>query len=172
MGIDTEFQQNSLIYFQGPITVNFISFTANYLQSLLFSEKKLLQEIFRVFVELTQNISYYSDQTWEDKNGIRSGTGWFSVQDLQDRYMITTGNRIKISDGPKLEEYCKEINSLSVEERRKLKRDVRARAMLKDVNAHVGLIQISIISGSNLDYKITAVDKDHSFFTISASIVK
>ncbi len=172
MGIEKEFQQNSLILFKGPVTVNFISYAGNYLQSLLYPEKRLLQEIFRVFVELTQNVSYYSAETWEDKNGVSSGVGWFSVQDFKNHYKITTGNLVKADDSPKLEAYCDEINSLSVEDRKKLKREVRSNAMLKDVNAQVGLIQVSIVSSNNLEYQIKEVDKNFSSFTISATINK
>jgi len=170
MEIEREFQQNSLIYYQGPVTVNYISFMGNYLQSLLYTEKKLMQEIFRVFVELAQNVSYFSAETWTDINGIISGSGWFSVQVTEPAYKISTGNLIFKDDGTKLESYCREINSLSVEELRILKRDVRTKAMMNDVIARVGLIQTAIISGSHLEYRITPVDEGHSFFIISAFI--
>lgn len=170
MEIEKEFHHNSLIFYQGPITVNYISFMGNYLQSLLHHEKKLMQEIFRVFVELTQNVSYFSAETRTDINGIISGSGWFSVQITEPGYKISTGNLVFKDDGIKLESYCSEINSLSVEELRILKRDVRTKAMMNDVIARVGLIQTAIISGNKLAYSITPVDDSHSFFIISAYI--
>lgn len=170
MEIEREFQEKSLIYFNGPMTLNFISFMGNYLQSVMHSEKYLMQEVFRIFVELTQNVSYFSAEMRPDSNGISSGSGWFSVQETPDWYRISTGNLIFKDDGPKLETYCNEINSLSADELRALKRNIRANAMINDVIARVGLIQTGIISSKSIDYRITPVDNMHSLFIISAFI--
>ena len=172
MNIDLKYQENALMLFQGPFTVNLISYLGNYFQSFLPQDGKMLQQIFRVFVELTQNVSFYSDDIQEGKNGSSCGSGWFSIQDMEESYRLTTGNLIKASDGPKLEAYCSEINSLGGEELRKLKRDIRSNAMMRDVSAQVGLIQIAIISLNPLTFQITKIDRVHSYFVVSARVGK
>jgi len=44
--------------------------------------------------------------------------------------------------------------------------------MVRDVGAHIGLIQTSLTSGSKLEFEIESIDKSYSFFTISTKIVK
>jgi len=172
MNIDPKYQENALLLFQGPVTVNLISYLGNYFQSFLPQDGKMLQRIFRVFVELTQNVSFYSNDIQEGKNGSCCGSGWFSVQDMEDQYQLSTGNLIKTSDGPKLEAYCSEINSLTGEELRKLKRDIRSNAMMRDVSAQVGLIQIGILSSNPITFQITKIDRVNSYFVVSAKISK
>ena len=172
MVADPKYQENALIFFQGPVTVNYISYLGTYIQSFIPVDGKMLQKIFRVFVELTQNVSFYSDDIKESNSGSSCGEGWFSIQDLEDHYRITTGNLIKATDGPKLEVYCNEINSLDKEELRKLKRDIRSNAMMRDVNAQVGLIQVGIITRNPIEYKITKIDRLNSFFVVSSRINK
>jgi hypothetical protein len=169
---DPKYQENALMFYQGPVTVNLISYLGNYIQSFLPLDGRMFQRIFRIFVELTQNVSFYSDDIKEGKNGSSCGGGWFSIQDLEDQYRLTTGNLIKTPDGPKLEAYCSEINSLEEEALRKLKRDIRSNAMMRDISAQVGLIQIGILSNHPLEYQITKIDRLQSFFIVSTRISK
>lgn len=167
MIIQTEYKDNALLYYQGPFTVNFISYMGNYFQSFLPQDAKFLQRAFRAFVELTQNVSYYSADKTETKNGIHCGTGWFSIQEIKGNYRLSTGNLIKTSDRLKLEAYCNEINTSSEDQLRKLKREIRSKSLMNDVIAQIGLIQIGIISSNKLDYHITEINKKHSFFVLS-----
>ena len=106
------------------------------------------------------------------KNGVNCGVGWFTLQEFDDSFRITTGNRILKTDAEKLTSYCKEINGLNEEELRELKRKTRAQAMVRDVGAHIGLIQTSLTSGCKLDFSIEPMNKVHSFFTISTKVFK
>jgi len=170
--IKEEYQQNCLLTYQGPITVNLVSFLGNYIKSFINYDNKVLVRLFKIYIELTQNVSYYSAETMEVKNGVNCGVGWFTLQEFDETFRITTGNRIRKADAEKLTGYCKEINDLDEENLRDLKRKTRAQAMVRDVGAHIGLIQTSLTSGSKLDFSIDALSKIHSFFTISTNILK
>jgi len=165
-------QQNCLLTYQGPITVNLVSFLGNYIKSFIDYDNKVLVRLFKIYIELTQNVSYYSAETMQVKNGVNCGVGWFTLQEFEDSFRITTGNRILKSDAAKLTGYCEEINNLKEEELRELKRKTRAQAMVRDVGAHIGLIQTSLTSGCKLDFSIESIDKVHSFFTISTQVFK
>ncbi len=170
--IKEEYQQNCLLTYQGPITVNLVSFLGNYIKSFINYDTKVLVKLFKIYIELTQNVSYYSAETKEVKNGVNCGVGWFTLQEYDDSYRITTGNRILKTDAQKLIQYCNEINVLKEDELRELKRKTRAQAMVRDVGAHIGLIQTSLTSGNKLDFSIEPINRSQSFFIISTQVIK
>lgn len=167
-----DYDNESLISFKGPLTVGLLSFLGNSLRKVIKVEHALERKIFRIFIELTQNVSYYSAEFVEVEKGISSGIGWFVIKELKDHYTVTTGNLIIREDGFKLIRNCDEINSLNERELRELKRRTRSQAIERDVGAHIGLIQISLVSGNQLNYKVKELDGVHSYFTISARIDK
>jgi hypothetical protein len=172
MFITKEYQERSLLIYQGVFTVNLISILGNHIRLLPDHDTLLLQRIFKIFIELAQNVSYYSAETVEIKKGVYCGTGWVSIQDFNDYYRITTGNPIKPEHGPKLEQYCHEINSLDEEALRTLKRKTRSQAMIRDTNAQIGLIQTGLISGSKLDFDVSTENELLKYFRISATTNK
>jgi hypothetical protein len=168
VGYDNE----SIVSFKGPLTVGLLSYIGNSLRSVLKVGHALEKRIFRIFIELTQNVSYYSAEVAEVEKGIKSGVGWFVIKESNNHFVVSTGNLIIRSDGFKLIRNCDEINALNEKELRDLKRRTRSQAIERDVGAHIGLIQTSLLSGSKLNYKITELDKEHSFFTISVDVEK
>jgi hypothetical protein len=170
MFIPKEYQERSLLIYQGVLTVNLISILGNHIRLLPDHDTLVMQRIFKVFIELSQNVSYYSYDMVEIKPGVKCGSGWISIQESDQYYRVTTGNAIKPEHGPKLEEYCNEINALDEEALRALKRKTRAQAMLRDTNAQIGLIQTGIISDSKLDFEISSNQDDSHFFRITATI--
>ncbi len=164
------YDRESLVSFKGPLTVGLLSFLGNYLKSIINVEHALEKRIFRIFIELTQNVSYYSAETVAVEKGINSGIGWFTVQKINRHFIIATGNLVLRDDGIKLIKNCNEINSLDDIELRELKRKTRSQAMERDVGAHIGLIQTSILSKSKLNFKVTELDDKNSYFTISVNI--
>jgi hypothetical protein len=172
MIIKKEFQEDSILLYQGTLTVNLISILSNHIRLVLNHDFKGLQKIFKVFIELTQNVSYYSADTYEVSNGVFCGAGWVSVQDSGDSYKITTGNIIKPGDANTLIRYCEEINSLTEEELRKLKREIRSEALVRETGAHIGIIQTSIVSGNKLEFIIDNEDQSKPVFMLSVKINK
>src|SRR5512145_431241 len=116
MIIEKEYQENSLLIYKGAFTVNLISILANQIRLLPEIDFRIVQKIFRIFMELTQNVSYYSAEVVSVKSGVSCGSGWVSVQDYDNFMKVTTGNRILVEHGDKLKTYCSEINSYNNEE--------------------------------------------------------
>ena len=172
MIIKSEYQENALLLYQGTLTVNLISILGNHLRILLNDDFKALQKIFKIFVELSQNVCNYSDEKREVNNGIYCGAGWVSVQEMDNHYCVSTGNVIKPEDGLTLIRYCQDINALSEEDLRKLKREIRSEAMVRDIGAHIGLIQTSLLSGNKLDFIVAENPGSRQTFTITAKIDK
>jgi hypothetical protein len=172
MNIPVENQEKSLMIYKGAFTVNLISILGNQIRLLPEIDFRIVQKIFRIFMELTQNVSYYSAEVVNVKSGVSCGSGWVSVQDYDDYMKVTTGNRILPEHAAKLVQYCNEINSFDNEQLRKLKRDIRSQALERDTGAQIGLIQTSIISGNKLDLYITSQKEKDDYFIISASTSK
>ena len=172
MIIAKEYQEKSLLIYKGAFTVNLISILGNQIKLLPEINFKTVQKLFRIFVELTQNVSYYAAEVVNVKSGVSCGSGWVSVQNFDDYLRVTTGNRIKPEHRDKLVSYCEEINAFDDVQLRKLKRDIRSQALERDTGAQIGLIQTSIISGNKLDFEIVPDGKEAFFFIISTKTSK
>ncbi len=167
-----EINNGNLLFYNGPISIEMISFMANHVRDLLDEDDVVSKKLFKVFIELTQNVSYYSAKVVKgiNKTGSSRGCGYVSVDLIENGYCVTTGNLIEVTHGPILEKNCDEINKLNETDLRELKRKTRIQAAVRDVGAHIGLIHTGLISGSKLKTHIEPIDDKHSFFTISISI--
>lgn len=163
---------NNLLFYNGPISIEMVSFMANHIRDLLVDNERISKKIFKVFIELTQNVSYYSANLIKgsEKYGASRGIGYVSVDPVENGYTVTTGNLIQVTHGPILEKNCGEINKLDEVELRELKRKTRTQAAVRDVGAHIGLIHTGLISGSKLNVEIEPVDDNFSYFTIRVLI--
>ena len=172
MNIAIENQKNSLMIYKGAFTVNLISILGNQIKLLPEIDLRIVQKLFRIFMELTQNVSYYSAEVVNVKSGVSCGNGWVTIQDFEDYMRVTTGNRIKPEHHEQLIKYCNEINSYDNLQLRKLKRDIRSQALERDTGAQIGLIQTSIISMNKLDFQIISDQAENDFFIISTKTSK
>lgn len=165
------YSQNIILY-QGPINIDLVSFISNYLKQYLKADIAVTSRIYKVLIELIQNVSYYSAEQFSNTRSFGSGIGWFRVDENEKDFTISTGNKIYKEHGPVLEKNSSEINSLQEEELRELKRKTRTQASQRDIGAHIGLIQTGLITRNAIDLKIKPVDEIFSFFTITAKVNK
>ncbi len=166
---------NNIISFNGPIGLDLISFLGNYLKTVIIAEKPTITRVFKIFMELTQNVSNYSvlsNEKLQNENSKRNGIGIVSVDELEYTFSITTENLIFKEHGPILQKNCNQINSLNITELRQLKRETRKLAGIKDIGAHIGLIHTGLITNKPLRVVITPVDEAYSFFKITAQVDK
>ena len=163
---------SNILSYQGPFNLRLIASMGNHLKKILNGNNGPVNRIFKVFVELTQNVANYSAERLKVNEKEEEGVGWFTVFDKNNTYEITTGNVIHKKHGSILVKNCKEINKLNETDLRKLKRYTRMLANVKDVGAHIGLIQTGMIAENPLKYQVTRIDEKYSFFTISVDILK
>lgn len=164
--------ENNVLSYNGPISIGLVSFVSNYIKEVIREEQRITSKIYKVFIELVQNISYYSADTYLPEKQYGAGKGWFSIQEKEKVFVLTTGNLIHKSHGPILERNCSEINSLDEKQLRDLKRRTRKQSNIKDIGAHIGLIHTGLISGNPLEIDISEVDSNYSFFKIQVEIDK
>ncbi|MFW6326954.1 MAG: DUF6272 family protein [Bacteroidota bacterium] len=163
--------EDSILRYKGPMTIHVRTFFANFLKVLVDNDYKTSNRLFKIFIELTQNVAYYSAHR-QDVDTQSVGVGEFVLNEYEKSFNFTTINLILPDHGPKLIDYCKEINRLDVLGLRELKRKKRKLAGVMDVGAHIGLIHIGILSENALDYDVLKENDDFFRFRITASINK
>ncbi len=166
--------KSNLLSYHGPMTIDWISFMVNYIRDMVVAEQPVIKKLYKVFVELVQNVSFYSVDVRKNQVNpdCRRGTGWVIIDEDQKYFYVSTGNLIMATHGPILKKNCDEINSLDEEQLRELKRQTRVQSDVKDVGAHIGLIHTGIISGNPLEISISPVDNIYSFFRIGVKVDK
>jgi hypothetical protein len=145
---------------------------SNYLKNNIYTHGIVLGKIYKVFIELIQNVSYYSARQQSESRSFGSGIGWFKVDEFDKYYTISTGNLILKEHGTILKKNTEEINLMDEESLRNLKRKTRSQASVRDIGAHIGLIQTGLITGNELALTIEPYDDRYSFFTITAQVNK
>lgn len=164
--------ENNLLWFHGPINVDLVSFMSNYIKQHIKATGQVTSKIYKVLIELMQNVSYYSANQSSDLRSFGSGIGWCRVDENETEFSISTGNIILKEHAPVLQNNIKEINNMDDTELRELKRKTRSQACIRDIGAHIGLIQMAVITGNTLDINFDTYDEKHSLFSIVAKVNK
>jgi hypothetical protein len=163
---------STVICYKGPINIDLVSFISNYLKQHINANNVVVSRIYKVLIELIQNVSYYSVDQFSNRRSFGTGIGWFRVEENENWFSVSTGNRILKEHGPVLVRNSHEINSLKEDDLRALKRKTRGQASQRDIGAHIGLIQTGLLSGNTLDLTVDPIDDKYSYYTITAKINK
>jgi hypothetical protein len=164
--------KNNIICYHGTINIDLISFASNYMKQQINTNNNVISKIYKVFIELTQNVSYYSADQHDARRTFGSGKGWFKIDECDEYFIISTGNKILKEHGNVLVKNSSEINSMNEENLRELKRKTRSQAGIRDIGAHIGLIQTGLITSNTISVNVKELDNIYSYFTISAKVNK
>ncbi len=125
-------------------------------------EKKLVQRVFSIFVELAQNISHYSAA---DRTGI------IVVAKARDCYFVRAGNFAETASVPVIADKINHINALDENGLRELYiRQLKSPRPPGKTGGSVGLIGIVRESGNPISLTVTPGDGDRSFVAFSVKI--
>ncbi len=159
-----------MLSYKGSFHANILAILGKYVESFIMSSPNVSRKAFKIFIELAQNIAYYSaERTREEKS---TGIGTIAIGESEEYYTFATGNLVKNLDIISIIERIEIINSLDRESLRKYKIDQRRVTAGEIKGSHIGLIQVALTSSQPLDIEVIPVDTDHSFFTISVKINK
>lgn len=160
-----------LISYKGPVTDVILSEISRDIRNKFAETPRLSKKLFAIFIELAQNILYYSSEkiNFSDR---RDSVGTLLVTRIENKHLnFACGNLVenKYVDG--LVESCEMINSLNREELREYKRVTRsAPRKERSKGAGIGLIQVALTSGNPLEVEVRQVDEGFSFFSISVRV--
>lgn len=171
--MDMNWQQSKVkLAYKGPFYIDILSELGCYLRQMYKYKPLTSNRLYKIFFELTQNVAKYSIESSNIFQHYKyGGIGYFSLVEEARVVKISTTNLIKSEDGPILEGYCSEINSMNKEKLRhyrNIKRRVNPEP--KDTGAYIGIIQIGIITNNKIEYTINPLTDKLSLFTLTATV--
>lgn len=166
-------QQNVLVSYRGPFTGQILRDIGEYITDNLEPENQASKKLFKIFIELAQNISYYSAEANRIGNTItKHRVGSVVIGELDNHYFMTTGNKVSSKNVQLLSEKCDFINSLEREDLRKYKREQRNLDTSEFGGANIGLITVALTSANPLEIEIEDLEDGNSFFSLTVYINK
>ena len=165
-------KHNVIVSYKGPFDKNAMNLIGNYIRGIISMNPLASKKVFKVFIELAQNISQYSAEKNIIGDFIGAGVGSLVIVEFENYLQLVTGNLIKNENINPVIDKCELINTLDKEGLRKLKREHLMQNDAERTGADIGLIQLAITSDNPLDIEISPIDKKCSFFTIRVKINK
>jgi len=163
---------NVLMAYNGPFDSQVLSMFGQNIQHSISEDQKLNKTIFKVFIELAQNVSYYSEEKEQTQKGESAGVGTFVIQSFDDYYLFILGNPINEMHKSILEDKCSKINSYDRDHLRAYKRELRNLPAGERGTGNIGLVQAALLSRNSLDYTFIDINDKQSFYIIAVKINK
>ncbi len=164
--------EHILISYRGPFDKKVLNILGNNVKDVLIEYPVIGKKIFKIFVELAQNIALYSAERQRAMDSNFEGVGILLVKDIGHSFEFVTGNYILKRELDKFIEKAEKINSMEKEELRKYKRE---QLMLPDGNsggANIGLVQAILLSDHSLNLHVEPYNNLQSFLAIGVTIKK
>jgi hypothetical protein len=92
------------------------------------------------------------------------------IKEAEEFFTFITGNTINKKDEKEVTEWCDYVNSLDKAELEKIKDEKFNIAVDYSSSSKLGLIKIALISGYPLNYKVTSINENESFYVISVRV--
>jgi len=161
-----------VIAYKGPLTDVIMAELSRHIRMKLAHEPKICRKIFAIFIELAQNILFYSAE--KVNFGYRNDRiGTLLVIQDDNYYYFMSSNKIENIYTHELLHNCKIINALDKEGLRRYKREQRSRPSKdRSKGAGIGLIQVAMISGYPLQMDFYEFDEDFSLYSLCVKVKK
>ena len=162
----------TVIEYEGPFFIHILTVFSKYVKILTRDYPEASKKIYKIFFELTQNITYYSAEINEINEDNRTGVGMFCLEEDDNFYIFSTENKVLKEHGLILKNRCDYINSLESKDLRELKREQRILSQGEKLGAHIGLMQAALISNYALKVDIYKINKEFSMYKLTVTIDK
>lgn len=166
------FKENVLLTYKGPFHEQILSVFGSYIEATIKNHPTVSRKLFSIFIELAQNIAYYSAEKNKQADNKIWGIGTLVIVEAENHYSFMTGNIIEQKNLDPIIEKCQTINQLDRNELRKFKREQRNLPPGEKGNAHIGLIQVALTSANPLEFEVTKVDDGFSYFSLKIKVDK
>ncbi len=164
-------RDNILISYKGPLTDVLLSEFSRDIRKKLQEDPRSGKKVFSIFMELAQNVLYYSKEVNHFGNQDRVGT--LVVLDEETNYKVITGNLIYRKDMMRLIEKCETIRSLDRDALREYKRKLRSEEENEESKgAGIGLVQAALTSDNQLEAKMKEMGTEFAFFIVIVKVDK
>ncbi|WP_218838250.1 SiaB family protein kinase [Bacillus sp. FJAT-45350] len=164
-----------LISFSGRFSQSIIEELGAALKKYLEEENKPknnIYNIFAIFIEQTQNIKNYCTLNQNHPNYEKFAQSCIVTIGIENETnYIHSGNLILNKDVNNLVEKVEALQKLNKDDLKKLFKEKRKESLiLEEGSAGLGLIEIARKASSPLNYSITRIDDQFSFFTLKVLV--
>ena len=162
-------QNNVVLSYKGPVTDILLAEFSRDIRRKLQEDPKTGRKVFSIFMELAQNVLYYSKEINHFGNQDKVGT--LVIVKTAEYYRLITGNLVFNDDVSKLIEKCEIVNSLDRDELREYKRKLRNDPKGEESKgAGIGLVQAALTSGNKLEVKIKELNSEFAFYALFVDV--
>lgn len=137
------------------------------------NQTMVMKRIFAIFVEMSQNILFYSAEKEVDEEGKESGVGILIVSEMDDRYCVSSGNLMLNGTVARIRERCETVSRMNKDElkvyyneQRRLPRHAESKG------AGLGLIDMARKSEFPIEFEFLPFNDETSFYMLSVYISK
>lgn len=162
----------TILSYKGPFYIELISVFGMNIRNLNDAYGNARKKLFKIFIELSQNVSNYSEDFHMVNNVQRIGVGELVLKEYENSYQFTTTNQVKKTDANILAERCELVNASDQLKLRELKREQRLNSPGEKFGARIGLIQAVMLSKNKLEYNIEDINNNYSYFSLTVTIDK
>ncbi len=161
-----------LISYKGPITDIIMAELSRDIRDKFADNPRASRKLFAIFMELAQNILYYSAE--KKTIGTREeSVGTILITEASEHYTFACGNLVDNAYIQDLAESCDLINSMDREALREYKREKRSGpSHERSKGAGIGLIHVALTSENPLSVQYKQVNDEATFFALSVKVHK
>ncbi len=170
-----ELHTNSLIkthiHYKGPFNNIILKVIGNQIRDVLCSSELLEKKIYRIFIELAQNVALYSQERY-NFNSMYIGVGSVKLIEKENNYELISLNLCTTDDVLKIMTKVDRINHSDAESLREFKREQLQMPDSRFGGGNIGLIKVALTSQNQLKINTYNKDKHKTFLEIIATINK
>lgn len=156
------------LFYKGVFNSKVLSVLGKYILQGIDNGSVVSEKLFKIFIELSQNISFYSAEKSNDE--LKEGLGIISISYEDNHYLLSAGNIIDNSDMVKLTDKLKLIETLDRQGLRDLRRQRRHLERGDKGTANVGLIQVALTSENPLNFNFKRINDEYSFYSLLVTV--
>jgi hypothetical protein len=161
-----------MICYRGPVSDIILREISKDIRAKFSDNVQISRKIFAIYMELAQNILYYSSEKINISER-KDSVGTILLTQNDTSFIFSCGNLVENIYLDELIESCKIINSMNREELREYKRQQRSSDRKeRSRGAGIGLIQVALTSRHPLKAEYRKVDETHSFFSLAVKVGK
>lgn len=161
---------NIILSYKGPVTDHLISEISRDIRGQFSEKPKAAKKMFSAFIELAQNIHYYSAEKAQFCDNQES-IGSIVIAEKENAFYLSCGNLIENEGLDKISHKCERINTLDREGLREFKREERNKRKDEDrKGAGIGLIQVALLSSNPINLESSQINDKFSFFSLTVKI--
>ncbi len=165
-------QPNVMICYRGPVSDIILREISKDIRAKFSHDVQVSRKIFAIYMELAQNILYYSSEKI-NLNQRQDSIGTILLTQNNDFYIFACGNLIENQYLQGMLDDCALINSLDRDGLRQHKREQRkAPQKARSKGAGIGLIQVALTSRLPLEMEHRQIDDTHTFLSITVKVHK